>query len=69
MQTYTVDIINERATMLLKDLESLKLIRVRKQVGENMTKDRWFSKYKGAMLKQPLSEIDKQLNELRNSWE
>ena len=69
MQTYTVDIINERAIMLLKDLELLKLIRVRKQVGENMTKDRWFSKYKGAMLKQPLSEIDKQLNELRDSWE
>ena len=69
MQTYTVDIINEKAIMLLKDLESLKLIRVRKQVGENMTKDRWFSKYKGAMLKQPLSELDKQLNELRDSWE
>ena len=66
MQTYTVDIINERAIMLLKDLESLKLIRVRKQVDENMTKDRWFSKYKGAMMKQPLSEIDKQLNELRD---
>ena len=69
MQTYTVDIINEKAIMLLKDLESLKLIRVRKQVGENMTKDKWFLKYKGAMLKQPLSEIDKQLNELRDSWE
>ena len=69
MQTYTVDIINERAIMLLKDLELLKLIRVRKQVDENMTEDRWFSKYKGAMLKQPLIEIDKQLNELRDSWE
>ncbi|MCD4747547.1 MAG: hypothetical protein K8R58_14725 [Bacteroidales bacterium] len=69
MQTYTVDIINERAIILLKDLESLKLIRLRKQVSENMTKDRWFSKYKGAMLKQPLNEIDQQLNELRNSWE
>ena len=69
MQTYTVDIINEMAIMLLKDLESLKLIRVRKQVGDNMTEDRGLLKYKGAMLKQPLNEIDKQLNELRNSWE
>ena len=69
MQTYTVDIINDKAIMLLKDLELLKLIRVRKQVGKNITKDKWFSKYKGAMLKQPLSEIDNQLYELRNSWE
>ncbi len=69
MQTYTVDIINERAIMLLKDLELLKLIRVRKQVGETMTENKLFSKYKGAMVRQPLSEIDEQLNELRDSWE
>ena len=59
----------ERAIIILKDLEPLKLIRLRKQVSEKITKNKWFSKYKGAMLKQPISEIDKQLNELRNSWE
>ncbi len=69
MQTYTIDIINDKAIMLLKNLESLKLIRVRKHVYKNSTKSKSFSKYKGAMSKQPLSEIDKQLNEIRNSWE
>jgi len=28
-----------------------------------------WSKYKGAMSKQPLNEIGKQLKELRNEWE
>ena len=69
MQTYTVDIINERVIRLLRDLESLKLIRVREMVDENMTDEVWPSRYKGAMKKQPLSEIDKQLNELRGSLE
>ncbi len=29
----------------------------------------YWSKYKGAMSKQSLSDIDQQLNELRNEWE
>lgn len=34
MQTVTVDILNEYALNLLKDLEILKLIRVRKEIKE-----------------------------------
>ena len=29
----------------------------------------WATKYKGAMTKQPLTDIDNQLKELRNEWE
>lgn len=29
----------------------------------------WAQQYKGAMSKQSLNDIDKQLNELRNGWE
>jgi len=27
------------------------------------------ARYKGAMTKQPLNEVDKQLDDLRNGWE
>lgn len=29
----------------------------------------WTDKFKGAMTKQPLPDIDNQLNKLRNQWE
>lgn len=68
MQTVTVDIINNKAVRLLQDLELLQLIRVHKEKQQpNVTN--WAAKYKGAMNKQPLSDIDNQLSELRNEWE
>ena len=70
MQTVTIDIINNKAARLLKDLELLQLIHVRKE--ENRmpaTTFNWTAKYKGAMTKQPLIDIDNQLKELRNEWE
>jgi hypothetical protein len=69
MQTVTVDIINEKALSLLKNLEGLKLIRIRKKSVEQKESLNLISKYKGAMQKQPLEDIDNQLNELRQSWE
>lgn len=69
MQTVTIDIINEKAVKLLKDLELLKLIRVRKEKKQPTETVNWIAKYKGAMQKQPLNEIDNQLNDLRNAWE
>jgi hypothetical protein len=68
IRTITIDIINEKALALLKDLESLKLIRLRKEKSDTPLRLPW-NNYKGAMTKQPLSEIDKQLNDLRNEWE
>ncbi len=69
MQTLTIDIINNKALKLLQDLELLQLIRVRKEnpVPEKIAN--WAEKYKGAMTKQSLNDIDKQLNELRSEWE
>jgi hypothetical protein len=69
MRTITIDIINDKALKLLRDLEQLKLIRLRrdKPVEKPASKD--WTKYKGAMSKQPLNEIDQQLNELRSEWE
>ena len=67
METITIEILNIKAIPLLKDLELLQLIRLRDK--KNLSKINWSEKYKGAMTKQSLSDIDNQLNELRNGWE
>lgn len=69
MQTITIDILNNNAIKLLQDLELLKLIRMRKETTQPATQTNRVAKYKGAMSKQPLTDIDNQLNELRNEWE
>ena len=69
MRTVTIDIINEKVLSLLKELELLKLIRVRQEnMTEEISPNNWL-KLKGAMSKQPLNDIDQQLNDLRNEWE
>lgn len=67
MQTVTVDIINDKALELLHDLELQQLIRVRIENGPQ--KNNFSSKYKGAVTKQALTDVDAQLKELRNGWE
>ena len=67
IQTVTIDIINDKAMRLLQDLELLELIRMRKVKGQPNVN--WAERHKGAMSKQPLSDIDNRLDELRNGWE
>ena len=69
MQTLTIDIINDKAIKLIKELEILNLIRVRKEKSQKKKIVNWVSKYKGSIDKQKPEEIDNQLNDLRNSWE
>ncbi|WP_426327339.1 hypothetical protein [Pedobacter sp. R-06] len=70
MRTITLDILNEKALSLLKDLELLKVIRLRKDSAtSNVTDNDLISKYKGSMQKQPISDVDDQLNSIRNEWE
>lgn len=68
IRTITIDIINEKALQLLKDLELLQLIRVRNETAHGKSTN-GAAQYKGAMTKQSKVEIDSQLNGLRNSWE
>ncbi len=66
MHTVIIDIINDKALKLLKDLELLQLIRMRKEdTGLTPTFNGWALKYKGAMSKQFTYDVDKQLNALR----
>ncbi|QKJ31948.1 hypothetical protein HQ865_19990 [Mucilaginibacter mali] len=70
MTTLTIDVLDEKALNLLKDLELLKIIRVRKDKNrDDAIAPDMVTKYKGAMTAQPLNEVDKQLDELRNEWE
>ncbi|MDQ0641594.1 hypothetical protein QF042_005159 [Pedobacter sp. W3I1] len=70
MRTITLDILNDKALNLLKDLELLKVIRLRKESDTpNISNTDLISKYKGAMQKQPISDVDDQLNSIRNEWE
>jgi predicted transcriptional regulator len=66
MTTVTVDIIDEKALTLLKDLEALKIIRMHYDERDVTKVD--FAKYKGKMTKQPIEEVEKQLKELRGEW-
>lgn len=68
MRTVTIDILNEKTMHLLRDLELLQLIRLRKdKMVKNENVD--WSKYQGAMTKQPLDEVHNQLAKLRDEWE
>lgn len=69
MKTITIDIINNKAIGLLQELELLQLIRVHKEKTSPETNINWEVKYKGAMTKQPLSDTDAQIKELRDAWE
>jgi hypothetical protein len=49
MRSITIDIINEKAIKLLKNLEALKLIRLRKDKSEEKPIALDWAKYKGAL--------------------
>jgi hypothetical protein len=70
MRTITLDILDDNALNLLKDLELLKVIRLRKDnQPESRSSEDLVKKYKGSMVSQSKEEIDKQLENLRNEWE
>jgi hypothetical protein len=70
MTTVTIDILNEQALALLRDLELLKLIRLRRERDEPKNSGASLvSKYKGAMSHQPMADIEQQLKDLRSEWE
>ena len=70
MTTITLDILDDNAMNLLKDLELLKVIRLHDiSEPEAITPPKSVKKYKGLMTPQTVEEIEKQLSDLRNEWE
>lgn len=68
MKTILVDILDEKAFKLLRDLEHSKLIKLRGNKILSSPNPEWSAKYKGAMTKQSTAEVEKQLKSLRE-WE
>lgn len=72
-KTVMIDILNEQVMKLLQDLELLKLIRVHQPESNTQTSETSIpysiSRLKGAMTKQPVDEIEAQLNQFRNEWD
>ena len=68
-ETILVDIINKKALNVLKDLEGLQLIRLRKSKEVSRIATEWVAKYKKAMTQQSLHDTNEQLNKLRSVWE
>jgi len=68
IQTVTIDIINDKAMKLLLDLELLQLIRLHKEKELPNSSNRVLQ-FKGTMTRQPILDVDNQLNDLRKGWE
>ncbi len=70
-QSVVIDILNQKALQLLKDLEDLNLIRLKGDPTSDATPayPDWASQFKGKMTKQPLEEVNQQLLDLRKEWD
>lgn len=66
MTVVSVELLNENAMDLLKDLEKMNILKV-KNAGIKSNITDW-SKLKGSMTSQPIEEIESELKELRDSW-
>jgi len=70
MRTLTVDILKDEGLNLLRELETLNIIRLHPDGEElNVKRVNFVEKYKGTMSKQSSEEIDQQLNDMRNEWD
>ena len=67
MKTITLDILDNKAINLLKDLESLNIIRLHNAEEAYTDHPKSVKDLKGMMTKQSPEEIDRQLNDLRTN--
>ena len=66
MQTIIVEIINQKALKLLKDLEGLNLIKV---VSDKKSSPSLSAKFKGKLSKKTAKALQKHVSDTRNEWE
>ena len=67
MQTITIEILDVKALAVLEDLALQHMIKMQ-QIDPTVYKAAQMKCLKGAMKKQLISDVDNQLNELRNEW-
>lgn len=69
MKTITLDVLNEKALILLRDLEVLNLIKFRDEVQETKpAKVKLSDKYKGIISKEQGQELNEHIKQMRSEW-
>lgn len=68
MKTVTVELRNNNALRLLKDLELANIIRVLDK-DKKKEKTKLSESLRGAISKERAQELNEQLNQMRNEWE
>ena len=76
MQTFVVEVLNEKAIPLLRDLENLDVIRLISQEPEpvdqpkpNQPAGRVSEQFRGIISPELAADLHRQLDEMRNEWE
>jgi hypothetical protein len=76
MQTFVVEVLNEKAVSLLRDLEDLEIIRLIPQEPElveepkqNRVSGQLSEQFWGAITPEVAADLHRQLEEMRNEWE
>ncbi len=67
METVTVELINQKALKLLKDLEELNLIRVSETTA--VPKQKLSEQFRGKLSNETAEELHRHVIESRNEWE
>jgi sugar-specific transcriptional regulator TrmB len=67
MQTITIEILDDTALAILNDLALQQMIKVQ-QINPTVYQAAQMKSLKGAMKKQLITDVENQLNELRNDW-
>lgn len=66
METIKINIKNEQALQIINNLNKLKLIEILESKEDNNS---WFDELSGALSFKSLENTDKQLQDLRDSWQ
>ncbi|GAB4023117.1 hypothetical protein GCM10028773_38930 [Spirosoma koreense] len=76
MQTFVVEILNEKAVPLLRDLENLDIIRLTPQEPtfterpkQDRPVERLSERFRGSIPPEVAADLHRQLEEMRNEWE
>lgn len=73
MQTFVVEVLNDKAVPLLRDLENLDIIRLIPQPGGkpemSTSTERLSERFRGSISKELAADLHRQLDDMRNEWE
>ena len=71
MQTFVVEVLDEKAVPLLRDLENLDIIRLIPQEPEpvEQPKQKLSEQFWGCISPETAADLHRQLEEMRNEWE